>query len=215
MIKSKAVTKLGYSQKGRIAFLIFLGFAVNFFREKDSLVLKDVWKGGTMDSQLLLELYKKQAKMIYFYLKKNGCSHQDAEDIVQESYMKYISYSSGVPSDKALSYIFTISMNEFKKILKKKGKEQIISVDDHRFWNNFANDQDTESSVLNIEMNHEIALTLERIQEVYKQLLLLKYELDLSYKEIALMLGMKEETVRTYLFRARKEFQKKWRYLHE
>lgn len=168
-----------------------------------------------MDSQLLLEIYKKQARMIYFYLKKNGCSHEDAEDIVQESYMKYIAYSSGVPSDKALSYIFTISMNEFKKLLKKKGKEQVVLIDDHRFWNNFANDQDTETSVLNIEMNHEIALTLERIQEVFKQLLVLKYEFELSYKEISLLLGMKEETVRTYLFRARKEFQKNWRHLHE
>lgn len=168
-----------------------------------------------MESQLLLEIYNKQAKMIYFYLKKNGCSHEDAEDIVQESYMKYIAYSSGVPSDKALSYIFVIAMNEFKKTLKKKGKEQLILIDDHRFWNNFANDQNTESSVLNIEMNHEIAITLERIQEVYKQLLLLKYELELSYKEIALVLGMKEETVRTYLFRARKEFQKMWRYHYE
>lgn len=168
-----------------------------------------------MDSRLLLELYKKQAKMIYFYLKKNGCSHEDAEDIVQESYTKYIAYSSGVPSDKALSYIFAISMNEFKKMLKKKGKEQVISIDDYHFWNNFANDQDTESSVLNIEMNHEIAHTLERIQEVYKQLLILKYELDFSYKEIALVLGMKEETIRTYLYRARKDFQKKWRNLHE
>ncbi|SEK57904.1 hypothetical protein [Carnobacterium iners] len=55
-----------------------------------------------MDSKLLLELYNKQAKMIYFYLKKNSCSH---EDIVQESYMKYIIYSSDVSSDKALSYI--------------------------------------------------------------------------------------------------------------
>lgn len=168
-----------------------------------------------MNSQFLLEIYNKQAKMIYFYLKKNGCSHEDAEDIVQESYMKYIAYSSGVPSDKALSYIFTISMNEFKKMLKKKGKEQAISIDDPRFWNNFANDQDTESSVLNIEMKHEISHILERIQEVYKQLLVLKYELELSYEEIALLLGMRKEMIRTYLFRARKEFQKKWRNLHE
>ncbi|OBW60177.1 RNA polymerase sigma factor [Solibacillus sp. FSL W7-1472] len=168
-----------------------------------------------MDSHLLLELYKKQAKMIYYYLKKNGCSHEDAEDIVQESYTKFIAYSSGVPSDKALSYIFTISMNELKKLLRKQGKKRFISIDDDNFWNNFANDQDTEMSVLTIEMNHEIAFVLNHIQEIFKQLLLLKYELELSYKEIALLLGIKEETVRTYLFRARKEFQKKWRELHE
>lgn len=168
-----------------------------------------------MDSHLLLDIYKKQAKMIYFYLKKNGCSHEDAEDIVQESYTKFIAYSSGVSSDKALSYIFTISMNEHKKLLRKRGEEQSISIDDENFRNNFANDQDTELSVLMIEMNHEIAFVLDSIQEIFKQLLLLKYELELSYKEIALLLGMNEETVRTYLFRARKEFQKKWRELHE
>lgn len=180
----------------------------------NSLLMKTL-KGGAMNSHLLLDIYNKQAKMIYFYLKKNGCSHEDAEDIVQESYSKFIAYSSGVPSEKALSYIFTIAMNEFKKCLKKKGIERAISIDDHRFWDNFANDHDTELSVLNIEMNQEISLILERIQEIYKQLLLLKYELGLSYKEIALLLGMKEETIRTYLFRARKEFQKKWRNLHE
>ena len=105
-------------------------------------------------------------------------------------------------------------MNEFKKKLKKKGKEQVISIDDHHFWNNFMGDQDTESSVLNFEMNQEISLTLEKMKEVYRQLLVLKYELELSYNEIALLLGMKKETVRTYLFRARKEFQERWRDLH-
>ena len=82
-----------------------------------------------MNSNFLLELYNKQAKMIYFYLIKNGCGHEDAEDIVQESYMKYISYSSGVSSEKALSYIFTIALNEFRKKMRTKGREQIISID--------------------------------------------------------------------------------------
>lgn len=167
-----------------------------------------------MDPQFLLKIYNEQAKMIYFYLKRNGCSHEDAEDIVQESYMKYIAYSSGVSSDKALSYIFTISMNEFKKMLKKKGKEQVISIDEHHFLNNFLSDQDTESRVLYSEMNQEISLTLESMKETHRQLLVLKYELELSYDEIALLIGIKKETVRTYLFRARKEFQRKWGELH-
>ena len=168
-----------------------------------------------MDSDFLLELYKKQAKIIYFYLKKNGCSHEDAEDIVQDSFAKFIAYSSGVSSNKAISYLFTIAMNEFRKTLKKKGKVQAISIDDERFWNNFRNDQDTESDILKMEVSNEILHTLNQLQESYKQLLILKYELELSYKEIELLLGMKETTIKTYLFRARKEFQKKWGNLHD
>ncbi len=41
-----------------------------------------------MDSHLLLQLYQKQGRLIYYYLKKNGCSHEDAEDLVQESFAK-------------------------------------------------------------------------------------------------------------------------------
>lgn len=168
-----------------------------------------------MNSKFLLELYKKQAKMIYFYLRKNGCGHEDAEDIVQESYMKYISYSSGISSDKALSYIFTIALNEFRKNMRNKGREQIISIDNDYFWDNFSNDNDPESNSLEIEKREEISASLAHIKEIFRTLLILKYELSLSYKEISLLLGMKIETVRTYLYRARIEFKDIWRDLHE
>ena len=95
--------------------------------------MKSFRKEGPWILNFLLEVYQKQAKIIYYYLRKNGCSHEDAEDVVQESYMKFIVYSSGVPSDKALSYIFTISINEFRKMLKKKGKERVLTIDDNHF----------------------------------------------------------------------------------
>lgn len=168
-----------------------------------------------MDSRFLLELYRKQAKMMYFYLRKNGCSHEDAEDIVQESYAKYIAYAGGVAAEKALSYIFVIAVNEFKKLLKKQGKERVLSVDEAHFLDNFAAEDDTESAAARSETGSEIAGILQQMNETHSELLLLKYEMALSYKEIALLLGMKEETVRTYLYRARKEFQRKWREQHE
>lgn len=164
-----------------------------------------------MDSNFLLELYQQQAKMIYHYLLKNGCSHEDAEDIVQESYTKFIIYQSGVPSDKALAYIFTIAMNEFKKMLRKNGKERVLTINEDLFWQNFAHDETTEKLVLQTEIRREIGTVLVHMSETYQQLLLLKYELDFSYKEIAFMLGIKIETVRTYLYRARQQFQKIWR----
>lgn len=168
-----------------------------------------------MNSKFLMELYNQQAKMIYFYLRKNGCGHEDAEDIVQESYMKYMTYSSGVDSNKALSYIFTIALNEFRKNMRKKGREQIIAIDHDYFWNNFSNDHDPESSMLEIEKKEEVTKTLEHMKEKYRILLILKYDFNLSYKEISVLLGMKIETVRTYLYRARNEFRKIWRDLYE
>lgn len=168
-----------------------------------------------MDDQFLLTLYQKQAKMIYHYLVKNGCSHEDAEDIVQESYTKFIRYRNSVAPEKALAYIFTIAMNEFKKTFKQQGKEQTLSIDHELFWHNLSHDEEIEQLVLHSEMKRDIQYTLNQLTETYRQLLVLKYELDFSYKEIALLLGMKIETVRTYLFRARKTFQQLWRDLYE
>lgn len=168
-----------------------------------------------MKSEFLVKLYNKQAKMIYYYLRKNGCSHEDAEDIVQESYMKYMSYSSGVSSDKALSYIFTIALNEFRKKMRNKGREQVVSIDNDYFWNNFSSEETPEKRVLAIEKKEEISVVLRKINETFRLLLILKYDLNLSYKEISLLLGMKVNTVRTYLYRARIEFADTWRDLYE
>ena len=168
-----------------------------------------------MNSKFLLELYNKQAKMIYYYLRKNGCSHEDAEDIVQESYMKYMSYSSGVSSDKALSYIFTIALNEFRKKMRNKGREQVVSIDNDYFWNNFSSEENPETSILAIEKKEEVSIALEKLNKTFRLLLILKYDLNLSYKEISLLLGMKVNTVRTYLYRARIEFADTWRDLYE
>ncbi|WP_343216266.1 RNA polymerase sigma factor [Clostridium frigoris] len=43
-----------------------------------------------------------------------------------------------------------------------------------------------------------------------KNLLILKYNMDLSYKEISNVLDINESTVKTYLFRAREQFKNKW-----
>ena len=67
-----------------------------------------------------------------------------------------------------------------------------------------------EDLLLQKEKRAEIEQVLEQLSPIHKQLLIMKYELDLSYKEIAGLLDIKEEIVKTYLFRARKQFQKKY-----
>ena len=45
-----------------------------------------------MDSQLLLDLYRRQATIIFGYLIKNGCTKEESEDIIQDSFVKAIEY---------------------------------------------------------------------------------------------------------------------------
>ncbi|MDM8311423.1 MULTISPECIES: sigma factor-like helix-turn-helix DNA-binding protein [Clostridium] len=45
--------------------------------------------------------------------------------------------------------------------------------------------------------------------------MIFKYDFCLSYKEISELLDIKENTVRTYLFRAREQFKKVWEEKYE
>ncbi len=68
-----------------------------------------------------------------------------------------------------------------------------------------------DEPLLRKELQVEIQNILGKMNPVYKHILLLKYDYELSYKEIATVLEMKEETVRVSLYRARNEFKKLYR----
>jgi len=56
-----------------------------------------------MDRKLLDELFTSKMVIIYRYLVKIGCSHTDAEDIVQDTLLKAIIHLEAIESDKIAS----------------------------------------------------------------------------------------------------------------
>lgn len=70
--------------------------------------------------------------------------------------------------------------------------------------------EEPEVLLLQKEKREEIDRVMEELPALHRQLLIMKYELDLSYQEISGLLGIKADLVKTYLYRARKQFQKKF-----
>ncbi|MGV8980721.1 RNA polymerase sigma factor [Clostridium sp.] len=163
-----------------------------------------------MDSQLLLDLYRRQAKIIFGYLIKNGCTKEESEDIVQESFVKAIEFMDGVSKEKLSSWLFKVALNEFRNRVKKQKKIYLLSIDDAEFLSNLAEEEDFTENLVSMELCNEVKRCLNKIKDGSKNLLILKYGMELSYKEIGIILGFKETVVKTYLYRARKEFEKEW-----
>jgi RNA polymerase sigma-70 factor (ECF subfamily) len=67
-----------------------------------------------------------------------------------------------------------------------------------------------EDALLHKEMGERIAQTLAGLKKGLQEVLILRAQMDLSYQEISDYLDMPVDTVRTYLYRARKEFKKIW-----
>jgi RNA polymerase sigma factor (sigma-70 family) len=83
-------------------------------------------------------------------------------------------------------------------------------LDEQQYYNNFYSEDEIELSILAEEKGKYIKQTLESLKQQYKTLPLMKYQADLSYKQISILLGIPENTVKTYLYRAREEFKERW-----
>lgn len=162
-----------------------------------------------MESDVITELYKNQMSIIYKYLIKLGCSKHEADDIVQEAFVRAIQYMDGVKPEKLPSWLFTVAINIFRTN-RRRSKKIYLSIDEEQYYNNFYCDDEVDDSLLSDEKVKFVQNTLEHLGEDYRTILLMKYQADLSYKQISTLLGMPENTVRTYLYRAREEFKERW-----
>lgn len=142
--------------------------------------------------------------IIFKYLVKIGASKSDAEDTIQEAVYRLMLYIDSVDAAKAYSWLFRVAVNHYYDLCRKQKKEIHTTFEKLEF----ADDSFLpEDFVRQGEMRSEIARVLDQLAPLQKQLLLMKYEMELSYAEISEMLDLNLGTLKTYLFRARKAFK--------
>ncbi|GFZ31475.1 DNA-directed RNA polymerase sigma-70 factor [Clostridium zeae] len=167
-----------------------------------------------MYNEELNKVLKEKFLIVYKYLIKNGCNHHDAEDIVQNCFIKLINNLAGIDIKKVDAWLFRVALNEFYDLCRKGARYPSANVDDGTFLNNLASEEDCEAIIINSLISGQISVVMDNLKPVFKNLLLLKYDMDLSYKEIGALLDINENLVKNYLFRARKQFIKVWEELN-
>lgn len=160
--------------------------------------MNNIWE------QILLE----HARIIFKYLIKIGATREDAEDITQETIMKTIECLQQIEPEKMRAWMFKVAINRYYSLYNKNTSVVTLSeVDLERLLPVF---EHVEINILTEEKVSELKKVLHVLQPTFQHLLILKYYMDLSYKEISEILNMKETQVKTYLQRARKSFKKIW-----
>jgi len=162
------------------------------------------------------ELLLRKISIVYKYLIKIGCSRDDAEDIIQDTLLKAVIYLEAIDLDKMGSWLFKVALNGYYDLCRKNKK----IVPNFPEIENMVNDIETSSyipeiHILNKEKKRKVSSVLNGLKPVYKNLLVLKYVVGLSYREIAEILGIREQTVKTYIYRARQKFKNNWRSNYE
>lgn len=163
-----------------------------------------------MKDELFIKLYNEKGPIIYKYLIKNGANHELAQDIVQNTFIKVMEYMGDIEIKNIYSWMFRVAINQYYDYCRKKLRYPEVDIDSKEFFCNLVLEDDCQLELIRSENAKEIKKVLNSLKDTYKSLLVLKYELKLSYKEISIALNLSESNVRTGLARARNQFKKAW-----
>lgn len=138
---------------------------------------------------------------------------EDQKDKAQDIYLKAYKNLPAFQFDSKIStWIARISYNTCLDYLRKKklvlpdnlqvmdeGGRQALPAFGHA-----SSGQDTDEFLIRKDLSGIIKAEMEKLSPVYRTLIALFHQEELSYEEIGKITGLPEGTVKSYLFRARK-----------
>ena len=148
-----------------------------------------------------------EANIVFKYLLKIGATKEDAEDVVQEALMKTIECLSQIQAENLRAWLFKVALNRYYTLYNKR--KPIVFLTDEELAQ-FQCSLNLEQQLLLEEQNEKLRKALQGLSDTFSQLLVMKYFMELSYKEMASILDVSENHIRTYLQRARKALRKQW-----
>ncbi|MBI2448463.1 RNA polymerase sigma factor [Candidatus Microgenomates bacterium] len=173
-------------------------------QELVELVLKD-----QENLAYIIERYEKQ--LTRYIGRISSAGKEDTEDLLQEIFIKvYQNINSFDPDLKFSSWLYRIAHNQTIDYFRKnKNKSALISLDDDNGLAEVLQSEfDLEKDLAKKDLKKEIIKTLEKMEAKYREILILKFLEEKSYREISDILQKPEGTVATLINRAKKEFKK-------
>lgn len=137
----------------------------------------------------------------------------EAEDVLQESYMRaYHKLDSFRGDSTLLTWLTTIVLNEARGRLRKRrtmvGLEQVDAASDDthqiiQFPSKFGS-EDPAASAARAEIRHLLEHAIDQLPPAFRIVYMMREVEECSAEETATQLGIKAETVKTRLHRARR-----------
>lgn len=164
--------------------------------------LVDRLRGG--DGAAFLELYERYKRPVYLFCLKMLGEAEGAKDVTQGVFLKVLErHHQLTDPSKFRSWLLTIARNDC--LTQMRDSKITVPVDECSLEvNNVAaaeavsfNEEDTELKLVN--------QTIARLRPDYREVVILREYQNLSYRQIADVVGVTESTVKFRLFSARHE----------
>lgn len=158
----------------------------------------------------LVERYEE--KLLRYILRISSSSLEDAQDILQEVFISAYKNLNGFDQDlKFSSWIYRITHNRvishYRKVTARP--KTTTYEGDNELLNILSSNEDIAKDLERKYTAKEVREVLERMDEKYREVLVLKFLEDKDYKEISDVLEKPMGTVATLINRAKKQFKER------
>ena len=179
----------------------------------DKELVKKILEGDTQIFSIVISNTQNLVISIAYKMVKDP---EDRKDLMQEVYLKVYDKLAGFRFNSKLStWIGTITYNTCLKYLGKK-KIPILNATEEteqEYWNYVESqildntESQTEVIFIRKERSQILESEIEKLAPLYRTIISLYHKQELSYKEISTITGLKEGTLKSYLYRARRQLK--------
>ncbi|WP_456276390.1 sigma-70 family RNA polymerase sigma factor [Bacillus sp. AK128] len=150
-----------------------------------------------MDIQQLYTLYIHD---VYRYLLSLCKDESLAEDLTQDTFMKAYSALEKSPAQAMKPWLLKIAYHTFIDFVRRNKK---VNIENPDYFSMIPSSEFTDELVQKELEKDELYKMLEQLKPIQKRAILLCDIQGYSYKEAATILSIKENTLKTHIFRGR------------
>ncbi len=174
----------------------------------DEEIAQKIQLGQTDLFDVLIDRY--EAKMLR-YARKFLFNYEDAQDAIQNVFVKiFINIQSFDTAKRFSPWIYRIAHNEFINTIRKCKKEPVPIFNLDTLFPHFLSEEKADKKALEREAQEITDKYLTKLKPKYREVIILYYFEELSYKEIADVLRIPIATVGVRLKRAKELIKKKY-----
>lgn len=167
--------------------------------DEEITIIKAARAGDGAAFSRLMSVYERP---IFNYIYRMVDNRPDSEDLTQEVFIKVFKHLGSYNVDRPFRpWLYTIATRTVYDWLRKRQRrpESLILDDPEAHFETI----DPVDTYAVIEAKLDLDRGLARLKPIYQTVLLLFYQQQLAYEEIAAVLGVPINTVKTYLHRAK------------
>lgn len=151
---------------------------------------------------------------IYRYLYRLTHNKQQAEDLTQETFCRALQFLDSYKGEKVRPWLFKVAYHSFIDWYRKNRRQQYVDPTTMEEIINHSmpgHELSPVNHLIEREAQKNIRMTLDLLPEKQKQVLILRYFHQFTYKEIADVMGISLTDVKSSLFRGRQKFKTVWK----